>query len=561
MTRVRALLSLASIVLLPMQAHAQAGLGPRGFDTDRPDITPLRPTGRTGIPPTAPQVVIPNLPDITIRDVAVVGDSLLDRAALGRAVAPFAGRRLTSAEINAISEAISLAHREAGLALFGVVVPQQDFAQGVVIVQVVEGQVAEVEFEGDTDGADLGLTRAYARALQNERPLRRATLERYLLLMADIPGRRVTSRFETSGSAGRVKLIINVRRTSVRFGLGIDNLGANYLGNAQMTTGATVNSVLREGDSTRLTVGFPIADFNRFTYLALRHQQPIGTDGFTLSGNFSFLEQRVTDGSNLHGQTSTFSLQAAYPIIRAVRETLQLFGSVDYLESRLAVPLGRISDEATRVLRAGVVYGLANEAQTRGGSLAVVLSQGIDTAGARQGIAYYGDPGFTKVTAIASFQQALFEQRLVLRLRANAQFTTERLPASETFTYGGVNFGRGFDAATLYGDRGVAASATLAMPFRTVVDVDSLASGQSAFIGQAIRGSEAYIFVDGARVENFAPAIRPRGDRAASTGIGIGIPAGEETMLNLEVASPMVRPRNSAVDAGTRFVAIFRRNF
>lgn len=561
MNRVRDFLSLACIVLLPMQAQGQAGLGPRGFDTDRPDIAPLRPTGRTAVPPPERQVVVPNLPDIAIRDIAVVGDQLVDRAILGRAVAPFAGRRLTTAEITAISEAIGAAHREAGIALFGVVVPQQDFAQGVVIVQVVEGQIGEVVLEGDTEGADLSLTRAYAERLRAERPLRRATLERYLLLMADIPGRRVTSRFETADTAGRVKLIINVSRTSVRLGLGLDNLGANYLGNAQITTGATVNSVLREGDSTRLTVGFPIADFNRFTYLALRHQQPIGTNGFTLAANGSFLEQRVTGSSNLQGQSTTFSLQAAYPLIRGVRETLQLFGSADYLESRLAVPLGRISDEATRVLRAGAVYGLANEAQTRAGSVAVVLSQGLDTAGARQRIAYYGDPGFTKMTALANFTQTLFQQRFALRLRASAQFTTERLPASETFTYGGTQFGRGFDAATLFGDRGISASATFAMPFRTVLDVDSLAAGRAEFLARAIRGSETYAFVDGARVENFAPAVRPRGDRAASVGIGIGLPAGEDTMLNLEIASPMVRPRNTAVDAGTRFVVVFRRNF
>jgi hemolysin activation/secretion protein len=562
MTLVRTWLFLACLIAMPMEAWAQAGLGARGFDTDRPDITPPRPQGRTTIPPSDRQVVAAPLPDITIRDVAVTGEPLVERAVLARAVAPFAGRHLTREAINELTNAIAAAHREAGLALFGVVVPQQDFTAGVVIVRVIEGEVSEIVIEGDTEGADLRLTRAYAEAMRGERPLRRATMERALLLMSDIPGRRVTGRFEQLGEPGKVRLVLNLSRISVRYGLGIDNLGASYLGNVQITTGVTVNALLQEGDSTRFTVGFPVVDFERFTYFAFRHQQPVGTSGMTVSVNATHLEQRVTGDSNIKGETTTVSLQATYPVIRTQTQTFQVFGSFDIVDSRVSVPLGRLADEATRVIRLGAVYGLANEAQTRGGSIAIVVSQGIDGAGARQRLGFfYGGPAFTKVTAIASYQHAFWEQRLILRLRAMGQYTAERLPSTEFFTYGGVMFGRGFDAATLFGDRGVSASATLAMPFKTVMDVDSLATGRSEFLGRMIRGAEAYVFVDGGRAENLAPAPAPRGDRAASAGFGLGFPVADETNLNLEVAVPFIRPHNREVDRGARFVAVFRRNF
>ncbi|TCH96337.1 ShlB/FhaC/HecB family hemolysin secretion/activation protein [Roseococcus sp. SYP-B2431] len=562
MTRLPAIAMLALLVLQPGAALAQAGLGPRGFDTDRPDIAPPRPQGRTAIPPSDREVVRADLPDITIRDVAVTGEQLVERAVLASAAAPFAGRRLTREVINELSNAIAAAHREAGLALFGVVVPRQDFAQGVVIVRVIEGEVSEIAIEGDTEGADLRLTRAHAEALRGERPLRRATLERALLLMADIPGRRVTGRFEQLGEPGKVRLVLNMRRISLRYGLGFDNLGADFLGNVQITTGVTLNALLQEGDSTRFTVGFPVVDFERFTYFGFRHQQPVGTSGMTVSVNATHLKQRVTGTSNLKGETTTVSLQAAYPVIRTQIETLQVFGNFDVVDSRISVPLGRLADEATRVVRLGAVYGVANEAQTRGGSLAVILSQGIDGAGARQRLSFfYGGPAFTKVTAIANYTHALWGQRFVLRLRALGQYTEDRMPSTEFFTYGGVMFGRGFEAATLFGDRGISASATLAMPFKTVMDVDSLAAGRSEFLTRAIRGAEAYVFVDGGRAENLAPAPAPRGDRAASAGFGLGFPVGEETNLNLEVAVPFLRPHNREVDRGARFVAVFRRNF
>jgi hemolysin activation/secretion protein len=74
---------------------------------------------------------------------------------------------------------------------------------------------------------------------------------------------------------------------------------------------------------------------------------------------------------------------------------------------------------------------------------------------------------------------------------------------------------------------------------------------------RVIRGAETYVFVDGGRAEKLASA--PRGDRAASA--GFGFPVANETNPNLEVAVPFIRPHNSEVDRGVRFVAVFRRNF
>lgn len=556
----RVAIAFALSVIVPAQALAQAGLGARGFDAERADIAPPRPAAPAPMAVAQPEVRAASLPDIVIRDVAIVGDVLLDRAVLARAVAPFAGRRLDRAQVEAIALALTAAHRAEGLALFGVVVPQQDFAGGLVIVRVIEGQVADIVIQGDTEGADLSLTRAYAEALRTERPLRQATLERQILLISDIPGRRVTSRFEAMETPGQVRLVLDVQRTSVRLGLGLDNLGARELGQVQFTLGATVNSLLREGDSTRLTYGGP-TDFARFSYVALRHQQPIGTSGLTLSGNVSFLEQRRTGDSSLRGITTTVGFQAVYPVIRSTTRTLQVFGGLDLLDARAEFPAGRMTDEATRVIRTGAVYALSNAAQTTGASLAVVLSQGLDVAGARQGVRFYGDPGFTKATFIGSFQHALLEQRLVLRLRASAQVTNERLPSSELFTYGGVMFGRGFNAATLAGDRGIAASATLAVPFRTLFDVEAAAAGRPAILARMLRGGEAYVFADAARVENLQPLLARRGDRAASAGFGLALPVADETSLALEAAAPVVRPFAREVDRGFRFVAVFRRSF
>lgn len=543
-------------------AQAQAGLGARGFDTMRPDIVPPSPVrGNAPAEPTlaAPAVSV-QLPQITIADIAVTGDTLVERDVLRDAVAPFAGRPLTVETLQALLASVSGAHRAAGFAIVGVSLPQQDFARGLVVVRVTRGQISDVVIDGDTEDADFSLLRAHAEAIRAEQPLTRATLERRLLLMNDIPGRKIQARLEPTSEVGDARLVITVRRESVRYGLGLDNLGARELGDVQLTAGATVNALLRDGDSTRLTVGMPLG-MQRFTYVGARHQQPIGTNGLTASVSYSLLELRQTSNSDLHGQATTLGVQLAYPVILRPTMALQVFGGFDMLENRTDLGRLRAVDEGTRVLRAGGVFAMANEAGTRNGSLAVVLSQGIDGAGARQRILGYGDPAFTKVTMIARLDQVLVRDALTLRLRGTAQYTNERLPLSELATYGGVTAGRAFRAATVYGDRGVTASATLAVPFRAVLPVENAAARLGNFAGRMFSQGEFYTFADFGRMENLPPIAFRRGDRAASVGAGIGLPVADDTSLNLEMAFPVLRPNYTPTAERPRFVFVLRRNF
>lgn len=558
----RTVLVAAIAAAFPNPGGAQI-LGPRINDGERSDI---RAPGRSAPPAgaqlsTPPRIEATAAPEVTIRDVAVLGATALGTAPLRPVLEPFVGRKVGPETLATLSTAVSDAYRRAGFALYGVVVPQQDFARGLVVLRAVEGHVDQVEFDGDTDGADFSLLRAYGDRIMAERPLRQATLDRYILLMQDVAGRKLRSRLELLPEPGAVKLVLSVERTSVRLGLGLDNLGTSLLGHIQGAVSTTFNSMLREGDSTRLTYGAP-SDFHRFTYAAARHQQPVGSDGLMLSASFGYLQTRPTRSASLDGTAYTFGLQAVYPLIRRPRETAQVFAAFDMLDSH-SLSVGQlVSDEATRVFRLGGVYAAANEADTRTGSLTGILSHGIDGLGARQRLDfYYGDPQFTKLNLQVGFQQELWPQRLVLRLRGTAQYTNDRLPASELFTYGGVSLGRGFDTATLFGDRAIGGSATLAAPLRPMLPDAALARQLGETVSKALLGAEFYGFLDGARVASLKPAPAPHGDRASSAGFGIRVPVFEETKLDLEMAKPIVAPLHTRVANDWRFVFVIRRDF
>ncbi|WP_457660303.1 POTRA domain-containing protein [Sinorhizobium medicae] len=99
-----------------------------------------------------------------------------------------AGDTVRVDEIFALAESISQAYREAGYALSFAMVPQQQIDGGVFRIQVVEGFVERVVIKGDLSEAVRADMQAFADRILASRPLRTADLERYLLLINDMPG-------------------------------------------------------------------------------------------------------------------------------------------------------------------------------------------------------------------------------------------------------------------------------------------------------------------------------------------------------------------------------------
>ncbi|WP_426955695.1 ShlB/FhaC/HecB family hemolysin secretion/activation protein [Muricoccus radiodurans] len=534
-----ALPSLGVIALLhPLSsalAQSAAATPPtsRILDRDRQDTRPRLPQ-RTA-PPTATAPAVQNRSGapapFTLTAVRLEGATLVPQEQLASSWSSRLGQRVELADLVAISDAIAARYREAGIALFTVLLPEQDFANGVVRVRVVEGRITDVQIEGDTEGADLSLLRAYVDRLLAERPLRQATLERYLLLMNDIPGLTVGSALEPmpDGPPGANRLRLGLQRKSFEVGSGVNNLGAVPLGRVQFDVNVVANSLFRQGDQTQVIYGFP-GDFQRYQYYGLNHTTPIGTDGATLRLSAGYLETRASN-TTFDGTAVVTSIQFSYPVIRAIRETLSGTVSFDTLDSSSAFLGFTASDERTRVVRTGANW--ARQDSWEGvNAAALTLSVGLDALGARQRSILGGDPSFAKVTLRGGREQTL-PWGFILRLTGSLQWAAETLPPSEKFLYGGPDFGRAFGAATLNGDRGVAGGLELAYRLP-----ETLTFG-------TFDGSEVYGFLDGARVWNEETRLLRARDSAASAGIGLRARVLQRVQLQVEAASAVQRPRYS----------------
>jgi hemolysin activation/secretion protein len=540
------------------QTPAGALSGSRLIDNGRLDQVPPAavPTSQMTVPqmpiggavPTAPAALAAR--QFLLTELVVDGARSVPAEAIAATWRARQGQRVSVADIYAIAKAIGEVYARSDIALYSVYVPRQPFDGTPVHIRVVEGFVAAVSIEGDTEGADLDLLKRYAARIVADRPLRRTTLERYILLMNEIAGMKVGSKFEVMtpppGDSvladivpGAVRLRLGIARKPIDYGFGFNNQGASVLSRVQVDANVVANSVFREGDRTQLVFGAPIT-IDRYQYYGLSHVEPIGSDGATLTASLGDL---ITHPKRLliGGDAVIASLQGSYPIILRTREALNVNASFDALDSNNAVLGTTLSDERTRTLRLGAAYAVQDKSGAIS-SVTIIASEGINALGARPGGLGYGGPGFTKVTVRLTREQPLPEP-FVARVKLAGQYTPDHLPASEAFAYGGIDFGQAFETATLFGDEAVAAAAELAYKLPD--------QSTSPWLGH----SEAFVFGDWARVWNIHTIYALPTDEGASTGVGVRSKILDKVSLQLEAAHVLIQPRSVPKSQDWRFVA------
>ncbi len=121
----------------------------------------------------------------------LVGNSVFTLAQLAPIYEPYLNREISIAEVDKIVKAITEKYHKDGYFLTRVYAPPQAAEFGILELRVVEGFVERVEFKGDKPGRS-SLFKGWAANIQAEKPLKLGTLERNLLLMADILGIGVT---------------------------------------------------------------------------------------------------------------------------------------------------------------------------------------------------------------------------------------------------------------------------------------------------------------------------------------------------------------------------------
>ena len=486
----------------------------------------------TRLPPppvVRPGAVPPAISGTFILSAVVIdGATVFDTAAFVPLYRDLLARPVTQRDLAGLTEAITDMYDKAGYSLTRAYVPPQDIESGVVHIRVAEGYIERVTIPGDLGQA--AVIGRYTAPITAERPLTRATLERQLLLLADLFEVRVDdARLRPiAPEEGRYELILDLRQKTYDTYSYLDNRGTRANGPFELWTSAGVN-VTGDG-SWRAQAGvFTVPDSPRellYGQVGLAHV--LGAAGTVVQATVSASHNVAgppLQQDDLQTGSRRLLLGLTHPILRSRPQSLWASLYVDALKSTESEFGHTTFDDQLRVLRASLYYYVADAWQGENG-INVEGSYGLSALGASSSGSNRSEPGVG-----ASFRKLRFDlwrsQALVGRWSLYGQFAGQLsdrpLLLSEQFSLGGARFGRGYDPAIIAGDRGAAGSLELRYTQPLQGTVTEL---------------QPYAFYDAGGISSGSSDTNAR-HRLESAGFGGRLTVAPAVHLALELAKPL----------------------
>lgn len=456
------------------RAFAQQANQP-GFDPRQPEKYFENQTEQESLrrpPVRLPSVGQPNFGDDTsaqfvLRGIDISGGHVIPHDRIAALYQPYLGKKVSQADLAAIAGAISDLYRAQGLHLSRAIVPPQDIADGRVRIQVIEGAIVEADLKGE--GAEQFGVRPMLGPVLAEQPSRLATLERQLFLINGRPGVRITDTAleEIGGATGRFRLTVYLKTWHVFTSFGLDNLGSSSVGPWQTYATGAFNSYLTPGDTLAVNLSTIANDPRELGFARLSYDAPVGVDGVRLGGSVLYSAVRPGDARRLDSDITTteaFELRAStVPFLsQSSGLTLTVAGTFSNVSEHDLY--GPWYNDHIRTASLTADYRLQDPF---GGTNYATLTyrQGLDVFGA----SHFDDDLLSRDGASSNFSVLNFwftryqtlNDAWSLKLSAASQTASRPLFTSQQFYLGGAAFGRGYGAAEISGDNGLAGSLEL----------------------------------------------------------------------------------------------------
>lgn len=485
-----------------------------------------------------------------ISQVRIVGATVVEEERIAAQFDDLLDREITAAQLRASLDRANQLYTDAGYALGRAYIPVQVVQGDTLIVRVVEGFVGRINITAD-DPAVRHMIEEFSRQIVSEKPLRSATLERYLLLINDIPGVSLGGKLTAMNVyTGSATLALIAESEKVTISTAVDNR-ANLEDSpfAAYLTGS-LNNIFGWGDQISVT-SLATPEFDTQQYFRGAFSTFLGNSGLRATIGAAYASSETPDlppGFELVSSSTQADFLLSYPIIRATKETLTGFFGLYMTNAENELNGFKFSEDAIRAAHIGGSYASqVNEKVSLGANFRV--TQGLPIGGAgpnntlhsRLGAA----PNFTKLQSGFSVNYAATE-RLLLSFRTEGQYSPDSLYSSEEISFGGARFARGYNNSEISGDSGIGASIQASYRF----DVETLG-------GWAVT---PYTFLDQSKVWN--TDVDGQGNhRLLSTGIGVTFSNRRWFSLGLELDKPINRTPISQDDKDPRLFVSFEVKF
>jgi hemolysin activation/secretion protein len=481
-----------------------------------------------------------------LNKLTVEGSSVYERGALVASVKEKIGQEVSVADVFDIAASLTARYRNDGYLLSTVIVPPQKIDGGVVVLRAVEGFVDRVVVEG-VSGQQRASVLRYLNKIVGKRPLTTASLERYLLLVDDLPGVNLQSFMQPSpDNGGAALLTVKPKIKTSNIWSVVANRGSEYVGPYNLEVGGAYNGVTSLGQSlTGRVVNTPLQN-EELRYVGLSFVQEVGTEGTSVVITATGMQSRPGEellALGLESRALGFDVALRAKPYRGREANLFLSFAASLRQGETEALGSVLSEDFSRKVRIGATLQTLDRLYGAN-SVSVGVSRGLDLLGATSAgsslasrsdarpDATWFDLGLSRVQSLG-----MIVAGLEFSVAAEAQYSLNPLSAAREFAVGGLSNGSGFDSSEISGEHGVSGRLELRYSFALGVIDRAVPEDWKGFAMQV------FAFGDGGRVwQDLGNGFSGQQNASlASAGGGARFNLGPYTSLSLEVAKPFVQ--------------------
>ncbi|MDN7657076.1 ShlB/FhaC/HecB family hemolysin secretion/activation protein [Burkholderia multivorans] len=489
------------------------------------------------VAPQAPQLQELLSRHLTPTTFQVEGVKSVPFEEISRRFTPLVGKDITIGELIETANGVTKLYQDRGYALSFAFIPAQTFENGVVRVTVVEGYVADVKVTGKP-GAMESKIRAIAAHITADRPLRRATFERYVNTFGLLPGVSVKANVpppQTTDGATTLELAVDRKPFNVSTGIDFNHPGVQGL------ITATENGLTSFGEQLSISALAPPGR-DKQTYFAFSGAVPVGSSGLITRLDASTYRGKPTDNPGLPSyiertvKNEKLGLSASYPLLlnnqRSLLGTVSAYASHNEDNYQNRITGATLENRSqVRVLQLQFDYTSVQPKQVRKLSFNVakafdILGASKSQVGTASGVTTtYADPiSLTFVRTGATFTQTNeWPFQIGTSISLTGQYSPDSLPTSEQISFGATRYALGYQPGETSGDSGWGMS----------LEVNRAFSPGWTYL----KSITPYVAYDMARV--YLHAGTPLPNRLSSVGVGVRLTDSRYYSLDLSVAKPV----------------------
>lgn len=417
--------------------------------------------------------------EIVVKNFDVVGSSVFSREELAAKIKSYRNRPLTLPELFQVRSVITKLYTDQGYVNSGAYIPPQELDDGTVKIEVLEGQLEEINVSGtkhlSPKYVSSRLEAAAGKPLNVDSLLSALQLLRLNPLIDNI-----SAELSAGIRPGTSLLDIEIKEADVfNISTSLNNNRSPSVGSNQRSVGLNHGNLFGFGDQ----FNFNYTNTDGSDSFDFAYALPINTKNGTIkaaygSNNNEVIEEPFTP-LDIESKSRYYELSLRQPLILKPSQKFTIGLSLSHTDSESFLlddtfPLSRGADEngETKISAIRLFQEFVNRDEKEVLAFRSQFSIGIDALNATINDDQ-PDSTFFAWRGQSQWVRRLDEDFLLL-LRGDAQLSGGSLVPLEQFRIGGVNSARGYRQDLSLGDNGLFASAELRIPILRLRKIDGL---------------------------------------------------------------------------------------